>query len=298
MEQEEVQEAEEQPNDPPEGEEPDGDGQEAEGEAPPQEQEQKVDPRRAEIERRAREKQWVPFEEYTGRPENWVDAEEYLKSPPKLRQERDTLKGEVASLKRTMDMLRKDTQSLREQSEREGYERAISEIRDQQRQAVAEGDTERWEALEKRRGEIKPPAPPKPEPDGEQVSPEVQAWMDERPWTQDPALNLEAAGVLNRLVKAHPHMPPIERLGKVEEIIKSRYPEDFGIQAQEPKPQYRRAQKVSGMEARPGNSANGGQKGWADIPQEDRSAAKSIIGEGQIYKSEADYAKAYWRHYG
>lgn len=297
MEQEEVQEHEEQPNDPPEEVEPDGnegeEAEEVEQDDPPGEQEP---PKSVEsdVERRAREKGWAPREEYTGRPENWVDAKEYLKSPPALRQERDTLAVEVQALKRNLELQGKSIEEIR----REERERTLREIKTQQRRAAEEGDFDTFDKLDAERDKIARPEPEEKKDGQGEDKPEVREWVARNPWfNSDPALNMEAQAIHVRLQNKHPHMPLEENLQRVEDEIKRRYPDEFGIQPQEQKPSYRRAQKVSGTEAR-GASAKSGQKGWADIPQADRDAAKSIIGEGQIYKTQADYAKSYWSHYG
>lgn len=295
-EQHETQEAEEQPNDPPEVEEPEGGegegkGTEVEPDDPPQEQESAA-------RQRAREKGWVPKGEYRGDPSDWVDEHEFLKTQGQVRRERDDLSRKVQGLERNMEMLRKDTETIREKAEREGYERAYNEITARQRRAVEDGDTVEWERLEGEKRKLEPPAQKKD--DGGQSDPVIQGWIQENPWfNSDPALNMEAQAIHVRLSNKHPHMPLEENLRRVTDEIQRRYPEEFGIdpEAVKPKPQYRRPQRVSGSEAKGGNSSGGGKKGWADLPAEIRQTAKSLIGEGNIYRTQDDYAKSYFRQY-
>ena len=290
---EETQEAE---HEPPESDEPEGGAEEPEGEEDTSQE--PAQPAESETEQRARERGWVPREEYTGNPRNWVDAEEYLKSPPKLRQERDSLDAEVKALKKNLELQGKSIEEIR----REERERTLKEIKAQQKRAAEEEDWATFDKLDEERDKV---ARQPEEKKGEQqdADPVIQEWVDENRWFQsDEILRTEAVAVYGRLEQRHPHMDTRERLNRVTEIIKGRYPEDFGIDPdtaqRNSRPQYRRTQKVSGTEARGGNSSkSGAQKGWNDIPADMREQAKAIIGEGKVYKSREEYAKAYHKMY-
>lgn len=140
----------------------------------------------AQIEAIAREMGWKPLEEYRGPPGKWRPAAEFVERGenilPIVRDQNRRLterlgktETEITGLRSTVDSLVKtnqeqlkalnDMRALAQSADKRGYDRAMAEIKSEQRKAVSEGNMERYdqlveqaEALES--GRPKPADPP------------------------------------------------------------------------------------------------------------------------------------------
>ena len=106
-------------------------------------------------EQRARAMGWKPFAEYRGDPRRWTDYPEFIKRGedelPILRDQNRRLSEKVARFEPELASASKaarDALALARASEQRGYDRAMSEQKAAQRQAVAEGDTAAYDAAQ------------------------------------------------------------------------------------------------------------------------------------------------------
>lgn len=90
----------------------------------------------------AREKGWVPKDEYKGDKSDWVGAEAFLARGP--------LMDHIKKLNKQVKAIGNFNQQLNDkivESERRGYERAIKELKTQQKVALREGDEQAVENI-------------------------------------------------------------------------------------------------------------------------------------------------------
>lgn len=240
-----------------------------------------------EAETEARKYGWKPKSEFTLAPDGWVDAKRFLELPStevkRLRDElrqRDT--GFAERLER-LDSANKAAMSRALEQEREKHKQAVAEIQRQQREAVENGDVERYDALERQRSNMKPPEAPQ-EQQQAGPAPEVVDYRQKNEWAQDPALWAEAAQAVNYMPDFQ-KATPAQQLQYAENVMRRKYPHMFQAQQEQPKPRNR----VDGGGLGGGNRG----KGVNALPGEALAAAKEFVEQG-VYKSVEDYAKDYW----
>lgn len=241
----------------------------------------------AELEQEAREVGWRPQEEFKGDPDKWLPAKDYLQKAetmlPILRGNLKTLKkelkdrdqkhiAELAAIKGTLGEVRE----FYSKAEERAYERAVKDVRAQMKQAVAEGDTEAYNAAEAQLDELtKPGATKAPDSKGNNAKPvpgwenpqeTLAAWRTENEWyLKDPWLGKEADQLANYLAmnKIYPTMN--DMLQEVTKLMKERYPEQFGGRRKEPD------SVVGAGESYAGGGKKKGKHTPADLPAEDRA---------------------------
>lgn len=218
------------------------------------------DPERAEIERieaEARANGWRPLAEYRGEPGRWVDAATFLERGntflPIVRKQRDQAVAENAALRSEMTALRDEVTATRadmqklldfsRRSDQAGYDRAVRDLKAQQREAVAAGDTTRFDEIEEQidtmteaRREASAPlapaaAPPAPTPrPAVAPNPAVEAFVAENPWfTSDRVLNQAMIAEHTAAMDEFPGVSPSEQLQIAKDAVMRRFPKKFGI---------------------------------------------------------------------
>lgn len=252
------------------------------------------------IEAEARKQGWVPRDEFRGDPTDWTSADEYVRmgDPKYLRKALKDTRKSVSNLEQKL--AEKDA----EFSERiERFERMskaqraklYNDIESARRQAVADGDTDRYDALNRQEAALyeqeeaaSKPAPKKQAAKADEPHPDVDRWVQANPWfMKDQALNMAAQGIHAQLMADEPHLTIEDNLKKVRAEIVKRYPEKFGKGA---RPQTNGHSAVEGGARMP--AAKGG-KTWTEIPSDDKKIIARHIEEG-LYKDQAEAAKAYW----
>jgi len=253
----------------------------------------------------ARKQGWVPRKEFRGDPDDWTPAEEYLRmgDPKYLRKLAREQKKEIRKLAQAREQ---DAASFAERLDRmESMSKAqraklYGDIEAARRQAVAEGNTEEYDRLNKVEADLysqeqaagKPTAKKaeKAEKQPDEPHPDVEEWVQENQWfINDEELNFAAQGIERRISKAKPGLSVSEVLAEVKKEVVKRYPEKFGKSAA-PKGNGAAAVESGGRMA---SSPKGKGKGFSDIPAEERKIIARHIEEG-LYKDQADAAKAYW----
>jgi len=180
----------------------------ADAELPPDEGADAAADAEAATEARAREMGWKPLAEYRGPPGKWQPAADFISRGenilPIVRDQNRRLTEKVGKLESEIGGLRqsaeeslqvlKEQRELARKADQRGYDRAMAELKTQQRQAVEAGDTTRYdllveqaEALASSRPAAAPPAiadPPKAPADAARpvVSPAVQSFVNQNPW--------------------------------------------------------------------------------------------------------------------
>jgi hypothetical protein len=112
-------------------------------------------------EEKAKRMGWVEKERFRGDKSKWVDADEFVERGetelPILRERLRKMDGTVVGLKSTISEMRNTFSEFRERQKKlttSAYERALKDIKQKQRLAVEEGDTEAFDVVEADREEL------------------------------------------------------------------------------------------------------------------------------------------------
>ena len=237
----------------------------------------------------AKRQGWVPQEEYDGPSEKWVDAETFVKKGKEinalLRKDNEFLKREISEMKSTMMEFKKFSAD----NEKRAYERALSELREQKKQAVSQGDGDKLlevddaieELKEQRAREFQ-----EAKKTTNQIDPSFVEWNDENKWFgKDTELTEEANLIGETIKRRQPTLIGREFLDEVTKRVKKMYPEKF-TNANRDKP--------SPVEATTGNkmSAKSGKHSFNDLPPEAKSAC--IKFEKQKLLTREEYIKDFF----
>jgi hypothetical protein len=219
----------------------------------------------AATEARAREMGWKPLAEYRGPPGRWQPAADFISRGenilPILRdqfrrqgEELGKIKSEFNGLRSTVDeqlKIIKDLRDLGATANQRGYERAMAEIKANQRKAVEAGNTEAYdqlvaqaEALQESRPAaaasttveaVRPAATPPPS-----LTPTTQDFIRENPWFNTDKLLSDTMVAFHQEVLTERQAtqailntdPELDRdlLEEAKSRVMARYPERFSAQ--------------------------------------------------------------------
>lgn len=135
---------------------------------------------------------WVPQEEFKGAPEDWRDADEFLKRGREingyLRKDLEKIKGKNSELEAQLSEMRStltEFKQFHEQTEERAYKRALDELKQAKKQAIAEGDGEKVVEIDEQLDELKESrstpkqAQPQTDPQDKRIFDE---WHSENEW--------------------------------------------------------------------------------------------------------------------
>lgn len=197
---------------------------------------------------------WKPRHQYRGPPENWSDYPEFLaKADEEMPVLRDQLRrttdrmarqaNEIEGLQRTLaeqSQAVKDAINLARRADERGYQRALRELKEQQRQAVAEGDTNAYDQIEEQIAamETERAAEPEPAPVAAAPPPPAQAAGNpavndfvaaNRSWFNDGARPYlrQAMAAFHGVVLAEGRITDVaQQLAEAKRRVASQYPDD------------------------------------------------------------------------
>jgi hypothetical protein len=224
----------------------------------------------AATEARARDMGWKPLAEYRGPPGRWQPAADFISRGenilPIVRDQNrrmteriGKLEGEVTGLRTTAAeqlQIIKDLRDMGQRANQAGYDRAMSDIRSKQRQAVESGDTkaydqlvEQAEALASGRPNAVPPAPATPAvappdaPARPTMSAAVQTFVSQNPWwNQDPFLTRKMIDQHTDVIQEGELLDEAAQLAEAKQRLMDAYPDRFGM-PQTPQPAAQRPQR-------------------------------------------------------
>ena len=214
------------------------------------------------LEARARQMGWKPFDEYRGPPGKWSDARTFVRhgedTLPILRDQNRRMSeklvevegqmgrhtAEVETLRNTIAeqaQAVKDAIALARRADQAGYNRALKELHNDRRAAVEAGDTvafdqvqEQIDALVSTRADDDAPPPPPPPPprtepsaaEPQPLDPAIIAFVADYPWsTNDPILSKAMIDMHNAVIRESPRMPVAEQLQIALGRMKKIYPQ-------------------------------------------------------------------------
>ena len=150
-----------------------------------------------------------------------------------------------------------------------------------QAEAVAEGDTQKFAAVDQQIEHLRqnPPSRPNITPPDPAQDPVFQEWSSENSWYgTDPELTAYADRAAGPYVRGqHPNLPPDRFLSEVEKEVKKRFPEKFGVQS-------RPVPTVEG--ARSANPRPTKGKSYKDLPADAKAACDKFVKQGLLKREE------------
>lgn len=217
------------------------------------------------IEDLAREMNWNPDGEKSAA--EFILAGESIRKRQRVSNEK--LDKQIQQLQDTVSRMSRNYESVMERAEQQAMRKLQADIR----QAVEDGDVERYETLRKQESESRRPA----------IDPEVQAFADRNPWmASDPVLKADALNIDAALIQSNPNMSTAERLRKVEAEVKARNPHKFQTRAHVPDTDTRP----------PGVKQQSRKRGWDELPREAVDIGEKLVKQG-LYTRE-DWANKWW----
>jgi hypothetical protein len=253
-----------------------------------------ADEAQQQIETRARAMGWTEKSEFKGDPAKWRDAAEFVERGenllPLVKAQNKRLEREVAELKQTT----RELGDYLSKTEQRAYDRAIADLKQQRKEAIAAGDGDAVEKAEDQIEQLKSDAAAKAAKRAEKKDdgpdPVYAEWEARNAWLKDAELSDYAEFAAQKLRASGEKATGAEFLDMVAAKVKAQFPAKFT------NPRRETAQAVEG--AAP--AARRGGKSYADMPAEARAAcdrmAKNGFGgdEKAMAKFKADYVKQYF----
>lgn len=264
---------------------PEGDAAKGEGESQTEGQSQTVTP---EIEAEARKMGWTPQDEFKGDPAKWRPADEFVERGrnmlPILRKTVEKQQNELAELKKSI----KEFAEYHSKTEQRAYAKAYGDLKAQQMEAVAAGNTEAFKQIDQKIEELHEEVSSKkpitvPKDDNPADDPVYMEWASRNKWVDtDPELSAYAEGQGLYLNKSR-GLRGLDLLEEVTRAVKQKFPEKFSNPRRNSAPSVEGATPV----AKKGNG-----KTYADMPKEDRETCDRMVKRYGISKDE--FVKTYF----
>lgn len=221
------------------------------------------------VEDRARELGWRPKEDFAGNDEDFIDAKEFVRRQPLFDKIADTSK-ELKSVRKALDSF-KDHYSRVEET---ALNKAIAKLRAERREAFADGDGERFEAVEKELQDTQEALGKLKEPDTSQDTPvEFAQFQKKNSWYNTDS---ELTTFANRLGQglAATGMLPGEVLSEIEKQVRNRFPTKFKNSAKDEAPDVEAGRRP------------GGKKGddTAGLSPDELKIMNTLVRQGAITK--------------
>lgn len=265
---------------------PAGEGAEGEGQTESQ-AEGKSQSASPEIEAEARKMGWTSKEEFRGDPDKWRPADEFVERGrnmlPILRKTVEKSQAEIAELKKSI----KEFAEYHSKTEQRAYAKAYGDLKAQQMQAVAEGNTEAFKQIDQEIEDLQKEVSGKkpitvPKDDNPADDPVYVEWASRNKWIDtDKELAAYAEGQGLYLHKSR-GLRGSELLEEVTKAVKAKFPDKFS------NPRRNSAPSVEGGTP----VAKKGGKTYADMPKDDRETCDRMVKRYGISKEE--FVKTYF----
>lgn len=264
------------------------------------------------VEIRARSMGWRPLDEYHGDKTRWVDAETFVRRGetelPIVRERYRALEKKFIDVEKRLEessgrlnetvKVLNEVRDLSKSAEERGFERAMRDLGERERRAVAEASVETYDTIQREKAALvesrpkmvsTPPPAREPErtvtaPVTPTTNPVIDAWIAENPWfNADGLLNSVAIGFDAQLQREAPGMGMGDRLAEVKKQVMARFPEKFGNPRRTAPPTV-----TTTTMATPRSN----KKGLKDLPKEAQEAFARFKRQMPTY-TEEEYLKVY-----
>lgn len=229
------------------------------------------------IELEAMDQGWRPKEEFQGDPDRFIEAGEFIRRG-ELFAKIDHQNKEIKQVRQTLEQFKSHHANV----EKAAYDRAIADLKRQRKEALAEGDVDRFDALDEQvdkaidaRDEFVKQAS-QPAQQVPTVHPDFAAWAAKNPWYSNDPIMQGAADRFGKVL-ASQGLSPLEVLKQVETKIKEEFPHKFSNPKRNA-PSAVESPSARGVSAKASYQPN-------DI---ERQVAKNFVRAG-LYKTEKEY---------
>lgn len=228
----------------------------------------------AAVESEAAKMGWTPLAQFKGDPDKWRPADEFVERGknmlPLLRAQVKKDNRRIADLEATVQKFAEFTSK----AEKRGYDKALTDLKAQRAEAVANGDGEAFtrvdEQLEDLKAEIAEKTKAAPKAD-EAEDPVFEDWKTRNKWVDDPKMGAYGDVAAQYLRKTGETATGAEFLELVAKEVKAKFPDKF----ENP----RRAAAPSVEGGTPAARKSNG-KSFADMPAEARQACERMAARG------------------
>lgn len=185
-------------------------------------------PQYTEIEQRALEMGWRPKDDFSGNEEDFIDAKEFVRRQP-LYDKIHKQSGDIKELRRAMEAFKTHFTTVQEAA----YQKALRELKDQRKDALANGDGDRFEQLDEEiksaQEQVAALKAAKETPivqDTPTEHPEFSAWKTRNRWYDSTGYMRTFADDYGTRLAAQ-GVPPNEVLKQVEQAVRKEFPHKF-----------------------------------------------------------------------
>lgn len=253
-----------------------------------------------ETEERAKLMGWVPKEEFKGDSEKWIEAEAFVGRADNVmpimkenltRMEQkfdDYIKSSKTEIGNLTEQLQRMAELSKTAADR-AYKKAVNDLKNQQKDAVKEGDVERFDAIEKQIDNLQDgfqENKPSQKTTNAEEHPDFAPWKKTNFWYgQDKELTAYANGVGQIIANEMPAIDGKEFYDEITKRVKESFPHKFN------NPNREKADVVEGS----GGEKASGKKGktYSDLPPEAKAACDNFVRDG-LFKDRQEYVKDYF----
>ena len=222
------------------------------------------------VEVKAMEMGWRPKSEFSGAEEDFVDAKEFIGRAP-LFERIDHQNKQIKNVQKALEMFKQHYDKVQETE----YNRALATLKEQRKEALKEGDADRFDHLDTEITRVESDVQKLKETQGaplvkeEVVHPEFQSWVARNPWYNQTQYMRAFADTAGSEFAAQ-GASPSEVLKKVEQAVRKEFPHKFSNPNKESAPD---------VDAGRGNSRRGVEMKLTD---QERRIMDTLVRTGQM----------------
>lgn len=225
------------------------------------------------IEVRALEMGWKPKDQFSGNEEDFVDAKEYVARQP--------LFDRISQQSREVKELRKAVEALKAHNgriEQVTYERALKDLKEQRKEALREGDADKFDYLDTQIRQVEKQVEntqvPQETVSGEE-HPTFVSWKQQNNWYENTKYMREFADDVGRQFMQQ-GLSPEEVLKEVSKAVRKEFPHKFENPARQAAPH------TAAPAA--GNSGIKKDNYESQLTAQEREVMKTLVRGGHITK--------------
>lgn len=228
-------------------------------------------------EQRAMEMGWRPKEEFQGDESDFIDAGEFVRRKP-LFEKIDAQSRKLKAVERALEEFKNHYSKVNENA----YERAILALKNERKQALSDGDGDRFEAIddqikvvEKQVEDLREQRS-QPVVQDEVVHPEFQSWKARNVWYDKTQYMRAFADDYGTKLAAR-GMAPAEVLKEVEKAVRQEFPQKFTNPNKAAAPD---------VESSGGSRKSGGGKDGFELSEVERKVMNDFVRSGVMTREE------------
>jgi hypothetical protein len=228
------------------------------------------------VEQKAIEQGWRPKEEFSGDPDSFIEAAEFVRRG-ELFSKIEHQSKELKQVRAALEALKEHNSKIKETE----YKRALKTLDEARKQALVEGETDRFFALEERMEEVKAEKADFDRsleevkaPAEQELNPEFVSWVSKNNWYESNKAMRAYADKLGVELAQEGHRP-----SKVLEMVEAEIKKEFAHKFQN--------QKTSRPQAVESPSRTGTTSGGFQLSDDERRIMRRFVESGVM--TEKDY---------